>query len=165
MTTFVFLTSLPVCCCRLLQKIFTIVAYSVEGENVDGSQYSSFLSEIHSCNLYAMHSFQHGSSMEEFLEARRNRKSQPYLLAGGTTRCDVTAYYVVIDHQALPSGAHDPVGALDALFKAHYIFGLEYSAHLQNFWTFIQTTWFNIDVDTTRESPRVREVRSKLQAT
>ena len=106
---------------------------------------------------------QTGSSIDEFLKAGKDKKRQPYLLAIGTARHQVTRYFLVIDHLALPSAAEDAVGAFDALFKVHYVFGLEYCPALHNFWTFIQTTLYGIDVSTTRESPRVREVRAKLQ--
>lgn len=109
------------------------------------------------------YTLQTGSSIDEFLEAGKDRKRQPYLLAIGTARHQVTKYFLVIDHLPLPCAAEDAVGAFDALFKAHYVFGLEYSSALRNFWTFIQTTLYEIDVSSTRESPRVREVRAKLQ--
>lgn len=88
---------------------------------------------------------------------------QPYLLAHGETKRNIGKYYVIIDHLALPCPTREALGAFDALFKSHYIFGLEYSSYLYNFWTFLQTTIFKIDTDNSREPPRIREVRSKLQ--
>lgn len=50
----------------------------------------------------------------------------------------------------------------DGWFKAHNIFSLAYDEVLSSFYTFIQTTVYNIDVGITRESQRVKELRAWL---
>ena len=47
-------------------------------------------------------------------------------------------------------------------FKVHFIFGVDYNQHLNSFYTFIQTTVYNIDVRSAKESPRVKELRARL---
>lgn len=48
-------------------------------------------------------------------------------------------------------------------FSRHnFVFNLSYVGALVNFYTFVQTTVFNIDVGKMKESPRVKELRAKL---
>lgn len=54
------------------------------------------------------------------------------------------------------------VGALDELFKAHYVLGTSYSSCLTDFFTFLQTTIYNIDVGETKETPRVASKNGAL---
>lgn len=54
------------------------------------------------------------------------------------------------------------MGAFDELFKSHYVLNLSYDEYLGQLFTFVQTTVYNIDVATTNESPRVRELRAKV---
>ncbi|KAK1887500.1 Granulocyte-macrophage colony-stimulating factor, partial [Dissostichus eleginoides] len=54
------------------------------------------------------------------------------------------------------------LGAFDKLFKSHYVFNLSYEESLVQLYTFVQTTVYNIDINTTDESPRIRELRAKL---
>ena len=61
-----------------------------------------------------------------------------------------------------PCNALTSVGAFDGLFKAHYVFSLSYDEALFGFYTFIQTTVYNIDVGSTKETPRVKELRARL---
>ncbi|XP_071827689.1 uncharacterized protein [Apostichopus japonicus] len=102
-----------------------------------------------------------GCSIDAFLE--NSSAMQPYILALGPTKSSISQYFIVVDHLALPCAAHDALGAFDALFKSHYVFGLHYSKHLLNFWTFLQTTVYGIDINNTHQTPRVRALRSKLQ--
>ncbi|KAI1900224.1 hypothetical protein AGOR_G00047800 [Albula goreensis] len=53
-------------------------------------------------------------------------------------------------------------GAFDELFKAHFVFGLSYDEALSSVYTFLQTTVYNIDVGSVKESPRVKELRARL---
>lgn len=53
-------------------------------------------------------------------------------------------------------------GACDELFKAHFVFHLSYDVALVNFYTFLQTTVYNIDVGKMKESPRVKDLRVRL---
>ncbi|XP_078810654.1 uncharacterized protein LOC105355174 isoform X2 [Oryzias latipes] len=87
---------------------------------------------------------------------------QPYILAVGTSRASINDYYIVVDGQLIPCKAKSSLSAFDELFKAHYVFGISYDQPLQNMYTFVQTTIYNIDVGLCHESPRVKDLRSKL---
>ncbi len=50
------------------------------------------------------------------------------------------------------------VAVFDELFKAHFVFAVSYDEALCNFYMFIQTTVYGIDVGTAKESPRVKEI-------
>ncbi len=54
------------------------------------------------------------------------------------------------------------MAAFDELFKMHFIFSVSYDDTLTNMYTFLQTTVYGIDVDTTKESPKVKELRAKF---
>ncbi|KAJ8017636.1 hypothetical protein HOLleu_44811 [Holothuria leucospilota] len=61
-----------------------------------------------------------GSSVDAFLEKNKQKKviMQPYLLGLGESRKNITQYFIIIDHLALPCSAHDAVGAFDTLQKS-----------------------------------------------
>ena len=67
-----------------------------------------------------------------------------------------------MDHNAIPCAAQTTLAAFDTLFKAHYVFSVSYDEALTGFYTFIQTTIYNIDVGHTKETPRVKELRTTL---
>ncbi|KAK2840958.1 hypothetical protein Q7C36_012537 [Tachysurus vachellii] len=87
---------------------------------------------------------------------------KPYLLAVGPQKNSVHQYLIVLDQHAIPCKSTSSLGALDELFKAHFVFGTSYNIMLHNMYTFIQTTVYNIDVGKVKESPRVSEVRARL---
>ncbi|XP_051796000.1 uncharacterized protein LOC127531246 [Acanthochromis polyacanthus] len=99
-------------------------------------------------------------SLDEHLQKRDGR--QPYILAVGRTRNRIDTFYIVVDKQLIPCQATSSLGAFDELFKSHYVFNLSYDEYLGQLFTFLQTTVYNIDVATTNESPRVRELRAKV---
>ncbi|KAM7423196.1 hypothetical protein PAMA_010972 [Pampus argenteus] len=101
-----------------------------------------------------------GASLSTFLEKVDGR--QPFLLGIGEQRKKITRFFIVVDQKALPCKALTSVAAFDVLFKTHYVFSLSYDDALSAFYTFIQTTIYNIDVGTTKETPRVKELRAKL---
>ncbi|XP_059203458.1 uncharacterized protein LOC131982881 [Centropristis striata] len=98
-----------------------------------------------------------GASVETFLAGVE--PGQPFLLCVGEKKNSIQRYYVIIDHKAIPCKAQTSLAAFDELFKAHFIFSVNYHESLFNFYTFIQTTVFNIDVGSAKESPRVKELR------
>ena len=79
---------------------------------------------------------------------------QPYLIAIGAKRSEIYQFYVAVDQKAIPCDT-SILGAMDTLFKAHYVFGLQYSEPLHNFWVFIQTTLYGLDRKDTNEAPRI----------
>jgi len=54
------------------------------------------------------------------------------------------------------------LGAFDELFKCHFVFSVKYDDALSSPYTFLQTTVYNIDIGTTEETPKVKELRAKL---
>ncbi|KAG1940184.1 hypothetical protein F2P79_016901 [Pimephales promelas] len=93
-------------------------------------------------------------SINEYMQEREGK--QPYILAVGRTQKTIDTFYIAIDKQLIPCQATSSLGAFDELFKSHYVFNLSYDESLVHFYTFLQTTVYNIDVTTTNESPRVR---------
>ncbi|KAI9531334.1 hypothetical protein NQZ68_000832 [Dissostichus eleginoides] len=100
-------------------------------------------------------------SIDEHLgEERVNNRTSYINIAAGRTRNRIDTFYIVIDKQLIPCQATSSLGFYDELFKSHYVFNLSYS--LVQLYTFVQTTVYNIDINTTDESPRIRELRAKL---
>ena len=110
------------------------------------------------CSTYSV--FQLCCSIDEHLRGRKGQ--QPYILAAGRTQNKIDNFYIVVDKQLIPCQATSSLGAFDELFKSHYVFNLSYEESLVQLYTFVQTTVYNIDVTTTDESPRIRELRAKL---
>ncbi|XP_070758828.1 uncharacterized protein [Enoplosus armatus] len=84
-------------------------------------------------------------SLEEHL--RNHEGQQPYLLAVGRQKSKIDNFYIAMDKHLIPCQANRSLGAFDELF---------------NFYTFLQTTVYNIDVEKMKESPRVRDLRARL---
>ncbi len=80
----------------------------------------------------------------------------------GRSRDKIDSYYIALDNKLIPCQTAGSLGALDELVKVHYIFNKSYDNALINFYTFLQTTVYNIDVGKTKVSPRVKELRAKL---
>ncbi|XP_063321027.1 uncharacterized protein LOC134619186 [Pelmatolapia mariae] len=99
-------------------------------------------------------------SLEEHLQNQQSQ--QPYLLAVGRQKRKVDSFYVAIDKHLIPCQASRSLGAFDELFKAHFVFNVSYDAALVNFYTFLQTTVYNIDMGKMKASPRVRDLRAKI---
>ncbi|XP_060746168.1 uncharacterized protein LOC132859438 [Tachysurus vachellii] len=99
-------------------------------------------------------------SITEYVQEREGK--QPYILAVGRTQKTIDTFYIAVDKQLILCQATSSLGAFDELFKSHYVFNMSYDESLVHFYTFLQTTVYNIDVTTTDESPRVRELRAKL---
>ncbi|XP_054894428.1 uncharacterized protein LOC129365316 [Poeciliopsis prolifica] len=99
-------------------------------------------------------------SLEEHLRGQWGL--QPYLLAVGRQKSKIDSFYIVMDKCLIPCQTNSSLGTFDELFKAHFVFNFSYDAALMNFYTFLQTTVYNIDVGKMKESPRVRDVRARL---
>jgi len=96
-------------------------------------------------------------------EHLRNKKNpQPYLLAVGRQKSNIDSFYIVLDQHLIPCQANRSLGAFDELFKAHFVFNVDYDPALVSFYTFMQTTVYCIDVGGMKETPRVKELRAKL---
>ncbi|XP_058505767.1 uncharacterized protein LOC131472512 isoform X2 [Solea solea] len=101
-----------------------------------------------------------GTSMATFLG--RIGSAQPFLLCVGEKKSSIQKFYIVLDQKPIPCVAQTAVAAFDELFKAHFMFAVSYDETLFNFYTFIQTTIYGIDVATAKESPRVKEIRVRI---
>ncbi|XP_028665264.1 uncharacterized protein LOC114657546 [Erpetoichthys calabaricus] len=99
-------------------------------------------------------------SLEEHVRSQHGR--QPYLLTVGRQKSKTDSFYISMDKHLVPCQANRSLAAFDELFKAHFVFNSSYDAALVNFYTFLQTTVYNIDVGKMKESPRVRELRARL---
>ncbi|XP_057203157.1 uncharacterized protein LOC130562266 isoform X2 [Triplophysa rosa] len=104
-----------------------------------------------------------GMNINTFLEQVGSTK--PFLLCVGETRSSIQKFYVIVDQKAIPCMMKTAFAAFDELFKAHFVFAASYDEALYNFYTFIQTTVYGIDVGTAKESPRVKEIRVRIQNT
>ncbi|XP_060780397.1 uncharacterized protein LOC132888357 [Neoarius graeffei] len=100
------------------------------------------------------------SSIDEHLQEKEGK--QPVILAVGCARNKIDTYYIAVDKQLIPCHASSSLSAFHELFKCHYVFNLLYAESLVHLYTFVQTAVFNIDVTSTEESPRVRELRAKI---
>ncbi|KAM4547514.1 uncharacterized protein V3H82_021101 [Fundulus diaphanus] len=99
-------------------------------------------------------------SLEEHLWGQQGL--QPYLLAVGRQKSKIDSFYIVMDKCLIPCKANHSLEAFDELFKAHFVFNVSYDAALMSFYTFLQTTVYNIDIGKMKESPRVRDLRARL---
>ena len=105
--------------------------------------------------------FQSCHSLEDHLMITEGNP-QPYLLASGTSKAQVSTFYIVLDRKLLPCQSCTSLGAFDELFKSHFVFSVKYDDALSSLYTFLQTTLYNIDIGTTDETPKVKELRAKL---
>lgn len=85
-----------------------------------------------------------------------------YLLAVGRQKSKIDSFYIALDKHLIPCQANRSLGAFNELFKAHFVFNLSCDGALVNFYTFLQTTVYNIDVGKMKESPRVRDLRARM---
>ncbi|XP_071326663.1 uncharacterized protein [Trachinotus anak] len=100
-------------------------------------------------------------NLDEHIENQEGHY-QPYLLASGTCKQAISTYYIVIDKKLIPCQGTTSLAAVGELFKVHFVFRVSYNAALNNMYTFLQTTVYGVDVDTTKESPKVKELRAKF---
>lgn len=98
--------------------------------------------------------------METFL--KETGPAQPLLLCVRERKNSVQNFYIVLDQKAIPCMMQTGVAAFDELFKSHFAFAVSYDEALRNFYTFIQSTVYGIDVGSVKESPRVKEIRARL---
>ncbi|KAK1895011.1 Arginine--tRNA ligase [Dissostichus eleginoides] len=100
-------------------------------------------------------------SLDEHLQSHMDT-NQPYLLASGTSKEAIGNFFILIDKKLIPCEATTSLAAIDELFKLHFVLGTSYDPALKSMYIFLQTTVYNIDVDTTSESPKVKELRTKF---
>ncbi|KAF3855612.1 hypothetical protein F7725_016335 [Dissostichus mawsoni] len=88
---------------------------------------------------------QHSGHLDSIMESR-----PPYLLAVGTQRSVIHKHFIAIDKHAIPCKSPDCRSCIDELFKAHFVFGTSYNQDLVNVYNFLQTTIYEINVETTK---------------
>ncbi|KAG1937628.1 hypothetical protein F2P79_018087 [Pimephales promelas] len=93
------------------------------------------------------------TSIEGLLSGREGH--QPFLLGSGRIKGRIDHFYVAVDKRLIPCSGTSSLSAFDELFKVHYVFNLSYEESLVNFFTFLQTTVYNIDVGLSREKPQI----------
>ena len=89
---------------------------------------------------------------------------QPSLLVMGT-KTDVQQLFLQVEHFTSPLQTSSIVNALDALFKACYLFNLEYPAPVHNWYLYLQTKIFGLDLLGMKMPPRVRELAAVVRTT
>ncbi|XP_036392394.1 uncharacterized protein LOC118782888 [Megalops cyprinoides] len=99
------------------------------------------------------------NSIDEHL---RKRGQQPYLFGVGGSPRLIDHFYIALDKKLIPCLAGGSLSAFDELFKTHFVFSVMHDDALLNFYTFMQTTVYRIDIGITKEAPRVKELRAKL---
>ncbi|KAL0978777.1 hypothetical protein UPYG_G00175030 [Umbra pygmaea] len=99
-------------------------------------------------------------SIQEHLEAEENR--QPYILASGSSKEAISQFFIAVDKKLIPCQESSSLAAIDELFKVNFVLSISYDLPLKTIYTFLQTAVYRIDVGTTSESPRVKELRAKL---
>lgn len=67
---------------------------------------------------------------------------QPYILALGHPR-KPQQYFLIVDRIPIEAG-WNVVEATDRLFKCHYLFGVNFSVVINNFWEFIASEIFKV---------------------
>lgn len=87
---------------------------------------------------------------------------QPYLIAEGQYKSELSAFHVYIDGKLLPTSSEcTALEAFDLLFMTHFVFNVKYAVSLTSFWQFVQSFFYKIEDDVTY-TPKMRELRSKL---
>lgn len=101
-----------------------------------------------------------GRSMQTLL--KEIGPAQPFLLCVGERKNSIQNFYIVLDQKVIPCTTQTGVAAFDELFNAHFAFVVFCDEALCNFYTFIQTTIYGIDVATVKLSPHVKEIRARI---
>ncbi|KAL1276778.1 hypothetical protein QQF64_036401 [Cirrhinus molitorella] len=93
------------------------------------------------------------TSLEDHLKKWRgiaSHTSLPLELTSGA----LSNYYIVVDRMLIPCQGTTSLAAFDELFKAHFVFSVNYDDALSHMFTFLQTTVYGIDAETTKQSPK-----------
>lgn len=109
-----------------------------------------------------MYVFQINTPISEIIELRQT--DQPWLLAQGYNKGCISQYNIILDGKCIPC----PPGCTAArafanLFMCHFVFNVEYEKVLKHFWQFIQTYYFKILEENVVYTPKMIEMRSRLQ--
>ncbi|XP_057333586.1 uncharacterized protein LOC130672839 [Microplitis mediator] len=86
---------------------------------------------------------------------------QPKLIAVGSSKLSVTQFFLRIDNHHISLNLSNILEAIDFLFKAYYVFNVEFDPDLLNFWIFIQNFLYGISSKCTN---KVQDFYTKLEA-
>lgn len=93
---------------------------------------------------------------------QEKKSTQPFILATGTCKKDISSYYLVIDDKIIPTHKdNNIITAFDLLFKCHFVFDVQYNEHLKFFFQFIQSYFYKIELEGI--TSRMREIRTKFE--
>lgn len=92
------------------------------------------------CNILTPLPTQGLQELQEHLQSHQECHQQPYLLASGTSKQAISAFYIVMDKRLIPCQGTTSLAALDKLFKVRFVFSVSYADALNNLYTFLQTT-------------------------
>ncbi|XP_071838876.1 uncharacterized protein [Apostichopus japonicus] len=110
---------------------------------------------------YLIQNVPEGTDVEEATKLKEDRFKQPLLLSLGAEK-DPKQFFVILDRIPISGGLH-VVDALDRLFKCHYVFNVEYSPSLQQFWEFIAAMIYEVIPPATAK-PQVRALGAAIRA-
>ena len=99
------------------------------------------------------------TSIELFLTQKTKHQQQPFLLCLGS-KDECGPFFLVLDKKAVPLGACGALKAVDALFKAHFVYWVGFSPCLAMFMEFVQKIVYQIDCQ--KVSARVKELHSSM---
>lgn len=102
-------------------------------------------------------------SQQTSLDLFVNQKTQkqPFLLCIGSKE-DANIFYLILDTKAVCLGACGILKAIDSLFKAHYVYWVDYAKPVVFFMEFLQKLIYKIECS--KLSARVREVHNSILA-
>lgn len=73
-----------------------------------------------------------------------------------------TEFFVIADKAVVPGGT-TLVQAADRLFKAHYVFNVEYAPPLQQFWEFVAAVVYEV-LPLSAAKPNVRSLATSVKS-
>lgn len=87
---------------------------------------------------------------------------QPFLKWVGETKNSVNNFYIVPDQKVISYMIHTAVDSINKLFMAHFAFAVSCIGTLFNFYEFIQTNMYGMDVGSGMMSHQVKEIRAGI---
>ncbi|CAB3977440.1 hypothetical protein BSL78_19360 [Paramuricea clavata] len=91
---------------------------------------------------YLMQNVPSGSDVEAAANNKDDVYTQPFLLSTGQAS-KPDQFFLVLDRIVIPCGP-DLIKSFDILFKAHYVFNVEYAPPLLQFWEFVASMIYGV---------------------
>lgn len=82
------------------------------------------------------------------------------LIAVGPNKLAINQYFLKIDKNLMLLETKDITEAVDHLFKAHFVFHVEYDTDLQNFWILLQHYFYKI---ASKRTNKIIETFTKIE--